>query len=51
MAEDLDITEVKAKAASALALIKGKSNKKMSGKVTLQSSVLDGCVVDSCEYC
>lgn len=46
-----DFKDIKAKAGQALREIKGKSTQKMSGKVTLQSSVLDVCVVDSCEYC
>jgi hypothetical protein len=46
-----DFKVIKAKAAQALREIKGESTKRMSGKVTLQSSILDVCVVDSCEYC
>lgn len=48
---DFDTTEVKQKAEKALAEIKGKSRRKMSGKVTLQSSNLDLCNIESCEYC
>jgi len=51
MSEDVDTTEIKKQASVALAKIKGQFVKRMSGKVTLQSSVLDICEIDACEYC
>ena len=48
---DLDTEQIKSQASEALAKIKGQSRRKMSGKVTLQSSQLDVYDINSCEYC
>lgn len=48
---DLDDSIIKEEATRCLAKIKGKGKRKMSGKVTIQSSVLDLNEMESCEYC
>ena len=48
---DLDDSIIKNEALAALAKIKGKSSRKMSGKVTIKSSVLEIKEIDSCKYC
>lgn len=47
----LDTSKIKAEAVEAVAKIKGKQTRKMSGKLTIQSTVLEVADVTSCEYC
>jgi len=51
MSEDIDTEQIKLEASKALAKIKGKGTRNMSGKVTFQSHTFDIKEIESCEYC